>query len=68
MNKSADPDQLAWSQLIWICTVCKVRVYPGSAGPGLKQSKQKENRKQSVRVTDTEVMLKKHVKLLFAIR
>ena len=24
------------SQLIWICTVCKCRTYPGSAGPGLK--------------------------------
>ena len=23
------------SQLIWICTVCKSMVYPGSAGPGL---------------------------------
>ena len=25
------------SQLIWICTVCKGRVYPGSAGQGLIQ-------------------------------
>ena len=24
------------SQLIWICTACKGRVYPGSAGQGLK--------------------------------
>ena len=23
------------SQLIWICTVCKSRIYPGSAGQGL---------------------------------
>ena len=23
--------------MIWIYTVCKGRVYPGSAGPGLKQ-------------------------------
>ena len=34
---SADPDQMASrSQLIWIYTVCKGRVYPGSAGLGLK--------------------------------
>ena len=26
------------SQLIWICTVCKGRVYPGSAGQGLRSS------------------------------
>ena len=32
---SADPDQFR-SQLIWIYTVCKGRVYPGSAGQGLK--------------------------------
>ena len=25
------------SQLIWICTVCKGRVYPGSAGQGLNK-------------------------------
>ena len=38
MANSADPDQLAssdFSQLIWIYTVCKGRVYPGSAGQGL---------------------------------
>ena len=35
MANSADPDQLA-SSLIWIYNVCKCRVYPGSAGPGLK--------------------------------
>ena len=34
MTNSTDPDQLA-SSLIWICTVCKGRVYPGSAGQGL---------------------------------
>ena len=31
--------QISWllrSQLIWIHTVCKGRVYPGSAGPGLR--------------------------------
>ena len=31
--------QISWllrSQLIWICTVCKGRVYPGSAGQGLR--------------------------------
>ena len=33
MANSADPDQL---QLIWIYTVCKGWVYPGSAGQGLK--------------------------------
>ena len=27
------------SQLIWICTVCKGRAYPGSAGPGLTTNK-----------------------------
>ena len=37
MANNADPDQLAFrSQLIWIYTVCKGRVYPGSAGQGLK--------------------------------
>ena len=36
MANSVDPDQLASeSQLIWIYTVCKGRVYPGSAGHGL---------------------------------
>ena len=35
MTNSADLDQLASNQLIWICTVCKGRVYPGSAGQGL---------------------------------
>ena len=34
MANSADSDQLA-SELIWIYTVCKGRVYPGSAGLGL---------------------------------
>ena len=33
MANSVDPDEL---QLIWIYTVCKDRVYPGSAGQGLK--------------------------------
>ena len=32
MANSADPDQC---QVIWIYTVCKGRVYPGSAGQGL---------------------------------
>ena len=37
MTNSADPDQLASSEAnIWIYTVCKDRVYPGSAGQGLK--------------------------------
>ena len=36
MANSADPDQLA--SLIWIYTVCKGRVYPGSAGQGLNWS------------------------------
>ena len=36
MANSADPDQFR-SQLIWIYTVCKGKVYPGSAGQGLKQ-------------------------------
>ena len=36
MANSADPDQLASSsQQIWIYTVCKGRVFPGSAGQGL---------------------------------
>ena len=34
MTNSADPDQFR-SELIWIYTVCKDRVYPGSAGQGL---------------------------------
>ena len=33
MANSADSDR----QLIWIYTVCKGGVYPGSAGQGLKQ-------------------------------
>ena len=36
MANSADPDQLARSQLIWIYNVCKDRVDPGSAGQGLR--------------------------------
>ena len=28
--------QISWSQLIWIFAVCKSRVYPGSAGQGLR--------------------------------
>ena len=39
MANSADPDQLA-SSLIWIYTVCKGRVYPGSAGQGLTSHNQ----------------------------
>ena len=35
MANSVDPDQFR-SQLIWICTVCKGRLYPGSTGQGLK--------------------------------
>ena len=36
MTNSADPDQLVLiSQLIWIYTVCKGRVYPDSAVQGL---------------------------------
>ena len=36
MANSTNPDQLLFrSQLIWIYTVCKGRVYPGSAGQGL---------------------------------
>ena len=40
MANSADPDQLASSrsQLIWIYTVCKDRVYPGSEGQGLRST------------------------------
>ena len=34
MANSADPDQFR-SQLIWSYSVCKDRVYPGSAGQGL---------------------------------
>ena len=36
MANSADPDQLASSELKWISTVCTGRIYPGSAGLGLK--------------------------------
>ena len=32
MANGADPDQLASSELIWIYTVCKGRIYPDSAG------------------------------------
>ena len=36
MANSIDPDQLASEDAnIWIYTVCKGRVYPGSAGQGL---------------------------------
>ena len=35
MTNSADPYQLASSQLIWIYTVWKDMVYSGSAGQGL---------------------------------
>ena len=40
LQKPTDLDLhcLQRSQLIWICTVCKGRVYPGSAGQGLRQS------------------------------
>ena len=34
--------QISWllrSQLIWIYTICKGKVYPGSAGQGLKDNK-----------------------------
>ena len=36
MTNSADPDQFR-SQLIWIYTVYKGRIYPGSAGQGLNR-------------------------------
>ena len=35
MANSAYPDRLASSEFNWIYTVCKGRVYPGSAGQGL---------------------------------
>ena len=36
MTDSADPDPLvSRNQLIWIYSVCKGRIYPGSAGQGL---------------------------------
>ena len=35
MTNSADPDQLASSEPIWIYIVFKGRVYLGSAGQGL---------------------------------
>ena len=38
MANSADPDQLASGQLVWIYTVCKGRVYLGSAGQGLTRT------------------------------
>ena len=39
MADSADPDQLASSEAnIWMYTVCKGRLYPGSAGLGLNKS------------------------------
>ena len=34
MANSANPGQLASSELVWIYTVSKGRVYPGSAGQG----------------------------------
>ena len=37
LNPNQNPDQLASSDS-WICTVCKGRAYPGSAGPGISQS------------------------------
>ena len=37
MANNVDPDKLASSEAnIWIYTVCKDRVYPGSAGLGLR--------------------------------
>ena len=36
MANSADPKQLASSELVWIYTVCTGRAYQGSAGQGLK--------------------------------
>ena len=38
MTNSADPDQVASSQLIWIYTVYIDKAYPGSAGPGLRST------------------------------
>ena len=34
MANSADPDQLAFSEMIWICTVCNGKIYLGLAGLG----------------------------------
>ena len=31
--------QISWLPLIWLYTICKDRVYPGSAGQGLKKGK-----------------------------
>ena len=52
MENSADPDQLASSeffrsQLISIYTVCKGRVYPGSAWQGLILLAEKKNKKKN---------------------
>ena len=49
MANSTDPDQLASSdrsQLIWICTVHKGNVYPGSAGQELKGYREKTIKKK----------------------
>ena len=41
MANSADRDQLASSELIWIYIVCKGRVYRGSAEQGLNMAPDK---------------------------
>ena len=56
MANSVDPDQLAGSnlcrsQLIWIYTVCKDRVYSGSAGQGLIHI----NKIESNCISDSEI-------------
>ena len=41
MANSADPDQLQ-KPTIWIFTICKGRVYPGSAGQELTKKEEEE--------------------------
>ena len=50
MANSADPDGFFRSQLIWIYTVCKDRVYLGSAGQGLNHGIAPEQRSIQINV------------------
>ena len=68
MANSADPDQLASEDF----TVCKDRVYPGSAGQGLNECtlttrKRREIKKHIVRFSSVEFVQRVVVVIFFLV-
>ena len=72
MTNSADPDQLASSEANWSgATVCKGRVYSGSAGLGLifrQKHFSKQCRQNLKQQSDQDLLLTFHLALLTLFR